>query len=374
MPKYCLILLGISLGIAAPVEGDVSLPAFFSDHAVLQKSDKVPIWGKASPGEAVTVTIDKAAASATTNNEGKWIVQLNLQAEGPGPFELVVQGKNSITLSDVVIGEVWVCGGQSNMDFRLSKAANAKEEIAGSANPLLRQFKVDFKASAVPLDSDGVQGKWVVSDPKTSGDFTAVGYFFGKQLQRTLNVPVGLLNDNWGGTCIEAWISDEGFDPDPELKAEAQRADQDRKALDDFAVQYEAWQKQTGRQDRPVVTPQAFADPDISTGDWKQVNLPGLFAVAGLPDAGAVWIRKTITVTAGMVGKNIDIRLAGLRDYAQVYWDGKSIGSSDVLAAEHRCTIYASAHVSVGKPRPCHSCLQPCCRCRHRPCHPGAGR
>jgi sialate O-acetylesterase len=341
-------LIGLCLGIVWPAKADVSLPPIFSDHAVLQKSDKVPIWGKASPGEAIAVTLDKATAATTADHDGKWTAQLNLQPEGPGPFNLVVQGKNTLTVSDVVVGEVWVCGGQSNMQFALSQAANGKEEIASSANPQLRQFKVDYQASAIPLDSDAVRGKWVAADPTTSKDFTAVGYFFAKQVQKTLNTPVGLLNANWGGTCIEAWISEQGFDPDPELKAEAQKADLDRKATDDFAVQYEAWQKQYNRQDHPGADPRTFAASDLTTSDWKPVTLPGPFAVAGLPDAGAIWVRKTVTVPPEMVGKNIDIRLVDIHDYAQVYWDGKLIGSSDVTAAEHRYTIYASAHVPAG--------------------------
>jgi sialate O-acetylesterase len=348
MRIYSLVLLGICLAAVQPAEGDVSLPAFFSDHAVLQKSDNVPVWGNASPGEAITITIDKATATATADGEGRWRARLNLQAEGPGPFNLVVQGKNTLTLSDVVIGEVWVCGGQSNMQFTLSSAANAKEEIAASANSELRQFKVDYKASAVPLDSDAVRGSWVVADPKTSGAFTAVGYFFGKQLQKTLHVPVGLLNDNWGGTCIEAWISNQGFDPDQALKAEAQKADQDRKAYDDFAVQYESWQKQSDRQDHPRADSQAFAAPNLATSDWKHIILPGLFSAASLPDAGAVWLRKTVAVTPEMVGKNIVIHLGDVRDYAQVYWDGKNIGPTDPSSADKIYTLYASAHVPAG--------------------------
>jgi sialate O-acetylesterase len=327
---------------------DVSLPALFSDHAVLQKSDRVPIWGKAAPGEAVTVTLDKATASATAGDDGKWKVELNLQAEGRGPFNLIVQGRNRVSVSDVLAGEVWICGGQSNMEFPLARAAHAQEVIAGSANPLLRHFQVKERASATPLDADSIQGKWVAADPKTSGAFTAVGYFFGSQVQKALNVPVGLLNDSWGGTCVEAWTSSEGFDADPELKAEAQKADDDRKAFDDYGVQYTAWQKQTNRQDRPGTDPQLFAAPNVDTSDWKPVTLPGLLSAGGLPDAGAIWIRKTVTIPPEMAGKNLDMRLGDIRDYDKVYWDGRNIGSSDLSAVAHRYGLTSSAHVPAG--------------------------
>ena len=315
---------------------------------MLQKSDAVPIWGTAAPGEAVALTLDKATASATAGNDGKWVAKLNLQAEGEGPFNLIVQGKNRISVSDVLIGEVWVCGGQSNMEFPLAKAANAQEAIASSSNQLLRQFQVKEKASATPLDSDSIQGKWVVAAPKTCSSFTAVGYFFGREVQKALNVPVGLLNDSWGGTVVEAWISAEGFNPAPELKAEAQKADDDRKAFDAYGAQYAAWQKQYNREDHPGSDPQAFAAPKIDTSDWKPVTLPGLLSTAGLPDAGAIWIRKTVTVPPEMAGRNFDIRLGDIRDYDKVYWDGRNIGSSDVSAVIHRYGMTSSLHVPAG--------------------------
>jgi sialate O-acetylesterase len=341
--NHCLlVLLCLSWGGAARC--DVTLPALFSDHAVLQRSDKVPIWGKAAPGESVTITLDKATASATTGDDGKWKALLNLQAEGPGPYNLVAQGKNQITVSDVLVGDVWVCGGQSNMDFPLSHASNATQEIPASTNPMLRHFKVKFVTSPVPLDD--VQGKWELADPKTTPAWSAVAYFFGKHLQKELGVPVGLLNDCVGGTCVETWISSEALDTDPDLKSGKDKAQKDRAAFDDFGKQYEAWQKQYNREDHPTADPQAFAAPGIDPKDWKTVNLPGPFSAAGLPDTGAVWLRKTFTLPPAMLGKNIDMRLDDVHDFAQVYWNGKKIGERDETAIDQRYGMTGSNPMS----------------------------
>jgi sialate O-acetylesterase len=152
---------------ASVLHADVKLPALFSDHAVLQKSDRVPVWGKAEPGESVTVTLGKATATTTTGADGRWRVVLNLKSAGSEPGELVVQGRNRLVASDVVVGEVWLCGGQSNMDFPLSAFPIAKTEVPNSANPQLREFRVKKVTSAEPLDE--AQGKWIAAGPQTSG-------------------------------------------------------------------------------------------------------------------------------------------------------------------------------------------------------------
>ena len=337
--KKILLSLAV-LCAAASLRADIVLPALFSDHAVLQKSNNVPVWGKASPGEPVKVTLDKVSASAVAGADGKWKVALDLSSLGPGPFELVVQGKNSLTVKDVLVGEVWLCGGQSNMEWPLRASKGAAEEIARSANPLLRQFKVDRAPSPVLLDE--AKGKWVVATEASTPDFSAAGYFFGKALQNELKVPVGLLNDSMGGTVIETWMSAEALAADPELKAGAEKARNDRQAFDEYAEKYRAWQKQFDRLDRPTANPEAFTGADVDTADWKPVTMPGLFSAAGLPDAGAVWIRRKFPVPSKpdiFVNKGIDLYLGNVRDSNTVFWNGRKIGESDITAVDHRYGI-----------------------------------
>ena len=203
-------------GLAVSSPANVALPSIFSDHAVLQKTDKVPVWGNADANEKVTVTIDKVTASTTTGADGKWKVELDLKNEGAGPYQLVVQGADKLTIQDVLIGEVWFCSGQSNMAFPLSAASTAKEEIPQSANSQLREFQAVLVASPDPQDDN--KGKWLISSPQTAGGFTAVGYYFGKKLQNELKTPIGLVHSSMGGSPIETWIRAEALDTDPDLK------------------------------------------------------------------------------------------------------------------------------------------------------------
>ena len=319
-----------ALRFAAAVTGsfgcawaDIKLPNIFSDHMVLQKSARVPIWGSAEPGEEVTVSFNGVSAAAKADADGKWMLTLNLEDFAPGPFEMTVAGKNKITLTDVVVGEVWVASGQSNMQFILKNAIGAEAEIARSANPLLRQFAV--KTNATSESMDDVEGKWVSASPETVGNFTAVGYFFAKMLQKELSIPVGLIHTSEGGTPSEAWTSAEALDTEPDLKASSERlraavrdAPEKKKAFIDSMV---AWTKENGREDKPCADAAAYAGADVSTAGWVVVKLPGEVAAPGLPQAGAVWLRKEIDVPTAPTEKfPLYLPIDG---FDSVYWNGK---------------------------------------------------
>lgn len=316
---------------------EVSLPALFSNHAVLQKTAQVPIWGKAAPGENVSVTLGDAHGSAAADASGKWVVKLDLSASGPGPFKLEVSGSNKLSVEDVLVGEVWVCSGQSNMEFNLQAATGAEQEIAASANPQLRHFKVKTTASEKP--EEAVAGQWVVAAPATSAQFTAVGYFFGKRIQKELSTPVGLINSSWGGTCVEAWTRAEAMDADADLKAGKDKARKDYADSLQYATLYREWMKKYDREDRRQGAADLFAGTEVNTADWKTVTMPELFGKVGLPDSGAVWIRRQINVSPETAGHNIDLFLADIRDFNEVYWNGRKIGESDTSATERRYSV-----------------------------------
>lgn len=335
--RRCLSLMLIVASLGGAAHAAVSLPRLFSDHAVLQKSDSVPVWGKGTPGEAVTVTLDKATAQAVTGSDGKWKAVLNLGEVGTGPYDLVVQGTNTFTVRDVLVGEVWLCSGQSNMDFPLGSFPVAKTEVPVSANPNLRQFLVKRKPSGEPLDD--VEGEWMAASPGTAAKFSAVAYFFGKQIQKELGGPVGLVNSALGGTMIEAWMSDEALASDPVLKAGAEKAQGNRRAFDQYADLYKAWQKKYGREDRKQGDAAAFAGADVDTSDWKPVTLPGFLAEAGLPESGAIWVRRKVPAPSppDISPKNgVDMFLDNIRDSNEVYWNGRKVGSSAVDSVVHR--------------------------------------
>lgn len=216
----CLVVGLALLPLLAAAE--VRMPAILSDHLVLKRGADTPVWGKAAPDEAIVVTLGEATARTVTGADGRWRVTLDLTGSPAGPLVLTVEGKNRIAINDVLIGEVWLASGQSNMAFRLKAATDAEKEIAGSANFQLRQFEVARAEEANPAED--CKGVWVVAGPETVGAFSAVAYFFAKRLQGELQIPVGIINASVGGTPCEAWTSPEAIQADPHLKAARERA------------------------------------------------------------------------------------------------------------------------------------------------------
>jgi sialate O-acetylesterase len=184
---------------------DIKLPKLFADNMVLQRDAPIIIWGWAAPGEKINVQLHQQVRSVKADKEGNWQVQPGQEAAG-GPYELSVKGKNMIVLKGVLIGEVWICSGQSNMEFALKGAMNAAEEIKAADHPQIREFTVQKNTSFTPL-KDVQPGSWQVCTPETAGKFSAVAYFFARKLQETLKVPVGLIHTSWGGTNVETWTS-----------------------------------------------------------------------------------------------------------------------------------------------------------------------
>jgi sialate O-acetylesterase len=200
--------------------------ALISEGMVLQRDMKVPIWGTADEGEKVTVHFQGQEVSATAK-DGKWLVHLeNLKAGGP--FEMTIQGKNKIHFKNVLVGEVWIASGQSNMEWPLSFTADADKTIAASANSMIRLFSVPkIPAATAQSNLTGNQfTKWFECGPQTVGNFSAVAYFFGRDLQKALNVPVGLIHTSWGGTPAESWTSKPSLEAEPSLKYYADHAGQ----------------------------------------------------------------------------------------------------------------------------------------------------
>lgn len=203
---WTLLAAGIIGWHAGPAAAVVKPHGLFQDNIVLQQKVKLPVWGKADPGEEVTVTLGKDKATAKADDKGNWKVHLAPLSAG-GPHELVIAAGNTITLKNVMIGEVWVCSGQSNMEWTIDMCGGIDQKKAkdGPSNPNLRLFSVGKSPRETPVDDVG--GKWVIAGPETVGPFSAVGYYFGLELQKDLSCPVGIINSSWGGTRAEAWTS-----------------------------------------------------------------------------------------------------------------------------------------------------------------------
>lgn len=313
------------------LRADVSLPAVFSEHMVLQRSASTPVWGKAAPGEKVAVAVSTANASVVADKDGRWRANLDLTALPAGPHELTVTGRNQLSVTDVLIGEVWLASGQSNMAWVL-RNSRAEREIAESANNRLRFFNTERTAEPAGPAED-VKGKWVVSGPETAPGFSAVAYYFANRLQRTLNVPVGVLHSSWGGTGIDSWTSLEAARRDPEIGRQAVAGLEEN---DTFKTKREAWRDAMKawtvlhrREDTatPPDQAEAFAKGPAGAGveGWSTVKIPGT-----VPGGRIVWLRREVTLPARAAGQSLTADFDEIVGMETIYWDGRRIGGRSV--------------------------------------------
>ncbi len=203
--------------LASAPRAEVKLHGLFTDNAVLQQDIAAPIWGTAEPGEAVTVAIAGQKKTATADKDGAWSVKLGPLKAG-GPHELTVAGKNTIALKNVLVGEVWICSGQSNMQWSVQQSANPQAEIAAAAHPKIRLFTVTRGGAEAPQRAVK-GGPWQECSPQSVPGFSAVAYYFGRDLQKVLDVPIGLISTNVGGTAAERWTNKKTMEGDAELKS-----------------------------------------------------------------------------------------------------------------------------------------------------------
>jgi sialate O-acetylesterase len=294
----CIVTFMLSaLGLRA----EVRLPSLLSDGMVLQQGMKVNIWGTADPGEQVTVTFENQQTSGVAGAGGEWAVKLGPLTAG-GPFTMTIAGKNTITLHDVLVGEVWVCSGQSNMEMPVTYnppwsagVTNYQDEIARADHPRLRMFTVEKAVAARPQPD--VKGFWVAAHPLTVGQWSAVGYFFGRNLLDTLNVPVGLIHSSWGGTPAESWTSRATLESEPEfrsiLEAGTKLLGPYPKVFQDFAQQLAQWRQDSDRAEAagaPVPTAPTAPD-DPRRNPWRPSGLFNAMIMPLTPYAirGAIW-------------------------------------------------------------------------------------
>jgi len=203
IPQICVLALFVCLEPLV-VDAEVSVPNIFGDSMVLQQKQQNKVWGRANPGEKVAVSIAGSSQETEADGDGDWSVLLDPLSAG-GPHELVISSSNQITLNDVLVGEVWICSGQSNMQWRVDSTNDADLVRATAAYPKLRMISYPNKGSQEPIWTHDASN-WMVCSPATVGKFSAVGYFFGRELSQSIKVPIGLINNSWGGSAADAWI------------------------------------------------------------------------------------------------------------------------------------------------------------------------
>jgi sialate O-acetylesterase len=323
------IVVGLVLVVvtAAAVFADVRLPAVISDNMVLQQGKKVPIWGWAEPGEQIMVSISWHSMQwgVTADKDGRWIFKMNSPSAG-GSYEMTISGKNTVTIKNILVGEVWVCSGQSNMQMAVTQSANAQQEIAEANYPDIRLFTVERKVADQPQSN--CVGSWVKCSPQTVGDFSAAAYFFGRELQKELNVPVGLIHTSWGGTPAEAWTSARVLRTLADYKGVIEEIEQMRANPEPFQKKYEQqlleWQKKI---DLSGPDGKGCTDVNYDDSGWEQMELPNLWEQAGLADFdGLVWFRKEIDVPQLWVGKELILELGPIDDMDITWVNGTRVG------------------------------------------------
>jgi sialate O-acetylesterase len=322
---------------------NIKMPLIFSDGMVLQREKQIPIWGFADANESIEVRFNKQIKKTTADKNGKWTLNLSPEKAG-GPFELIIIGKNKITIKNILVGEVWICSGQSNMEFQVSKTMNAEKEIADANYPMIRHFGVVQDLSGTPKD-DLKQGKWEEASKENVGNFTAVGYYFARKLYSELKIPIGIINTSWGGTNVETWTSREAFQNSPDFKALI--ADLPVMNVDSISKLYAVQMKERVEkiQGNPVNTDNegSFKETTFNDSNWGELNTPGLWENQPLGNLdGVVWMRKTITLAAEDLKSKAVLSLAKIDDEDITYVNGIEVGKNTVYDTKRVYTIPAN--------------------------------
>jgi len=314
----------------------VRLPKLVSDGMVLQRDANVRIWGWAANGEKLSIRFIDATYNATANDKGEWEVMLPKLKAG-GPFKMEINASNAITINNILVGDVWVCSGQSNMGSLRGFASVYPEEIAQSENSNIRHFMVGSGFKLGSRETDLRSGKWVSANPKDVLNFAAVGYFFAKKLYEIYKVPIGLINASVGGSSAEAWISEEGIKEFPRYYEEVQKFQMpgymDKvKKQDDERVK--GWNLQLKQNDEGNKGPLKWSDPAFNSSDWETMHVPGYWINTKTGNVnGFVWFRREFNVPAKMTGKQVALKLGRIADADSVFINGKLIGSVNSLYA-----------------------------------------
>ncbi|SEL91425.1 sialate O-acetylesterase [Parapedobacter koreensis] len=329
--KQAILLTMLSLWLNTAAFADVHLPKIFGNGMVLQRDAPISVWGWANPGERVSVSLNKQTKTTNAASDGKWHVQLGVEKAG-GPYELTVKSTNTLTFTDVLVGDVWICSGQSNMEWPLNAAANAEQEIAAANYPQIRHIKIPNTVAGAPQSDIDGEATWQAASPATAGGFTAVGYFYARKLQETLDIPIGLINTSWGGTMVETWTSREAFEQDPEFAgmiAQLPRLDIDSLQAAYAARALQRVEQLQGKLPNADEVP-SWASPSFDDQRWLTMNVPDAWEGQQLVEFdGVVWFRTAFALAANQAGAAAVLELGEIDDNDEVYLNGTKVGNTN---------------------------------------------
>lgn len=338
--KSCLLIALLS-GVLSS-QANVKPARIFSSNMVLQKGIENTIWGWADKNESVTVSLNGKTVKTKAGKDGKWMTKLPAMEYG-GPYTLSLKGKNTVELTNIMIGEVWICSGQSNMEFAVRRGNNSADEIAAANYPNIRLFTVQKKISKTPL-SDLETGEWSVCTPQTIQDFSAVGYFFGRKLNQELNVAVGLINDSWGGTVAETWTSAETIQNDADFKGKYNELQTFDFAKREAEVKQKVNSLMDGFPTKDNGEQLGYEKPEFNDAGWKTIESPGYWEKQGYIGLdGIVWMRKTFNLTKEQASSGVLVSLAKIDDIDVCWVNGNKVGQSLSVGDERRYKVPSTA-------------------------------
>lgn len=339
------LFIALLMAGSMSARAQVKLQPLFTDNMVLQQQADVPIWGEDKAGKKVTVTTswDKRKYTTTTAANGKWKVSVATPKAG-GPYSITISDGKTVRLNNVLIGEVWLCSGQSNMEMPIVGWGNdyfEAEHKDADNHPNIRLLQLNLVASMTPDNHFTARNNgWTVCNYTNLAPFSATAYFFGRDLEKHLNVPIGLIQTCWGGTVAEAWTGKESLELDPDFTKGLKNLSEMSASKENAMKKYEAdklqWQKNVDSKDAGMKNGKAvWAAPGFNDKSWMTMKVPGLFSQNGLEKFdGLVWFRHTVDIPSSMTGKALMLRLGSVDDIDVTYFNGVRIGQTEGWAKE----------------------------------------
>ena len=340
-----------------PPAKDISLLPLFTDNMVLQQKQDIPIWGTAEPGGKVVVTFNEQQKKTTVNDDGNWKVSL-LPVPAGGPHQLVISGVETQTINNVMVGEVWICSGQSNMEMPVyggwGKVDNYEEEVVNANYSNIRLFTVEKAMANTEQDSFKSDG-WKECSSETVPGFSAVAYFYGRHLHNNLDIPIGLIQTAWGGTIVEAWTSAASMKRIPEFAEKVKYIESDKTTNEEKLAAAKKNQAEWPDKIENLLIDKGtqnhgYQNNDFNTDDWKTMKLPRIWEELEINVDGVVWFSKNINVPASWQGEDLTLSLGRINDYDITWFNGKKVGrGTDV--SESRNYKIPSSLVNKGQNR-----------------------
>lgn len=349
---FFFFLLFIFYNAEAQNTNGIKLPVIFSDNMVIQEGIRAPVWGTSQPSAPIKIAFAGSTVQTKAGADGRWMVKMPVKKAG-GPFTMkITTSDQSVVFNNVMVGEVWICSGQSNMEMPLAgwgKIRDFEKEIAAANYPGIRLLQVQHNTSTIPLTDVKVDGgQWQVCSPQTIANFSAVAYFFARNIYEKKPVAIGLIHSSWGGTIAEAWTSGVSLKKMPAFAKAVEKMEStsvtQSLAPAAFAQQFKTWQENVMQKDSGYTNNKpSWASQEFDASSWKTMSLPGVWEKAGLPDFdGIAWFRKTITVPENWSGKDLRVSLGPVDDDDITFFNGTQVGRTEGYNKPRLYTIPAA--------------------------------